>query len=190
MNIPHITKTRAGALASVTLVAALVSGGLTAQAHGGNESGAGLRLTEAQRTVIREATNQFKDVDAALAAGYLRTDTCTALPGVGGMGYHFLNPVLASDSRIDPTQPEILLYKVDGEGGFKLAGVEWFQADADQDMSTDPDRPTMFGHPFEGPMPGHEADMPIHFDLHAWVYTKNPSGELSAWNPNITCPTP
>lgn len=27
-------------------------------------------------------------------------------------------------------------------------------------------------------------------DLHAWVYTNNPTGELSAWNPNITCPTP
>ncbi|MEY2446111.1 MAG: hypothetical protein QOE00_2691 [Ilumatobacteraceae bacterium] len=189
MNIPHITKTRTGALAAITAVAALICGGLTAQAHEG-ASGSGLRLTAAQRTVIREATSQFKDVDAAFAAGYLPTDTCSELPGVGGMGYHFLNPVLASNDRIDPTQPEVLLYKQDAKGRFRLTGVEWFKADADQDLATDTDRPTLFGHVFDGPMPGHEPGMPVHFDLHAWVYTNNPTGELSAWNPNITCPTP
>jgi len=29
--------------------------------------------------------------------------------------------------------------------------------------------------------------MPVHHDLHAWVYRHNPAGELSAWNPTITC---
>ncbi len=43
------------------------------------------------------------------------------------------------------------------------------------------------GHPFEGPMPGHEPGMPVHYDLHAWVFTDNPSGNLAAWNPKITC---
>ncbi len=58
------------------------------------------------------------------------------------MGYHFVNPVLASDARIDPTQPEILLHTKDAKGRFQLAGLEWFMADGDQDLSTDGDRPT------------------------------------------------
>jgi hypothetical protein len=39
-------------------------------------------------------------------------------------------------------------------------------------------------------MPGHEPGMPVHYDLHAWVYLDNPLGELAVWNPNVTCPAP
>lgn len=190
MNITRPNARRIGIFSSITLCAALLGGNLTAQAHDTNDAASTARLTGAQRTVIREATWRFKDVDTAIAAGYMPTDTCAALPGVGGMGYHFVNPVLSSDARIDPTQPEILLYIKDDTGRFKLAGVEWFKADADQDLSTDSDRPTLFGHPFDGPMLGHEPGMPAHFDLHVWVYLNNPAGELSAWNPKVTCPAP
>lgn len=67
------------------------------------------------------------------------------------------------------------------------AGVEYFKADADQDLATDGDRPSLYGHPFEGPMPGHEPGMPVHFDLHVWLYRSNPLGMLSTWNPNVKC---
>lgn len=190
MNITRPSTRRIGIFSSITLCAALLGGNLTAQAHDTNDAASTARLTSAQRTVIREATWRFKDVDTAIAADYMPTDTCAALPGVGAMGYHFVNPLLSSDARIDPTQPEILLYIKDENGRFKLAGVEWFKADADQDLSTDSDRPTLFGHPFDGPMLGHEPGMPAHFDLHVWVYLNNPAGELSAWNPKVTCPAP
>ncbi len=144
--------------------------------------------TSAQRTVIREATKQFKDVDVAIAAGYIPTEDCVALPdGSGGMGYHFVNPQLIGDGRVDPTLPEILVYQKDRAGKFKLGAVEYFVADADQDPSTDDDRPTLMGHPFEGPMEGHEAGMPVHYDLHVWLYRNNPAGELASWNPDVTC---
>lgn len=29
--------------------------------------------------------------------------------------------------------------------------------------------------------------MPIHFDLHAWVWQDNPAGTFAAWNPDVTC---
>ena len=104
------------------------------------------------------------------------------------MGYHFLNPALASDMNIDPTLPEVLLYERDGRGRWRLLGVEYFKADADQDLGTTADRPTMFGHAFDGPMPGHDPQMPAHYDLHVWVYKHNPSGQLAAWNPDVACP--
>ena len=167
----------------VTFAAALVPAGL-AIAHNGSHTG----LSGAQRTVVREATQQFRDVDVAIAAGYLPTDACVALPdGSAAMGYHYVNPALAADTFIDPTMPEILVYVEDDRGSRELAAVEYFAADADQDLTTTDDRPTLMGHPFDGPMVGHEPGMPVHYDLHVWLYQRNPAGQLSAWNPAVSC---
>lgn len=141
-------------------------------------------LTKAQRTVLTEATRRYRDVTTALAAGYLATDMC-----VPGMGYHYVHPGLSAGIIIDPVQPEVLLYDRDQ----KLLGIEYFKADADGDLTTDPDRPTLFGNPFDGPMAGHEVPagappMPVHYDLHVWLYQHNPSGELAVTNPKVTCP--
>lgn len=45
----------------------------------------------------------------------------------------------------------------------------------------------MFGQPFDGPMPGHEPGMPVHYDLHVWVGRANPAGVFSPWNPKVSC---
>jgi hypothetical protein len=177
----------------VLLIAAVVGAGTTstmsalpAGAHDGGHPSGG--LTGPQRRVIRDATKRFTDVDAAIAAGYLPSEECAAAPGLGGMGYHYVNPALAGDAKVDPTMPEILVYYRDSNGRLRLGAVEYFVADADQDVTTDGDRPTLMGHPFDGPMPGHSADMPVHYDLHAWVFKHNPAGELAAWNPAVACP--
>lgn len=73
------------------------------------------------------------------------------------------------------------------DGGYRLLGAEWFQADADQDLTTHDDRPTLFGRPFEGPMPGHDDAMPVHYDLHVWLYQTNPAGVFASWNPAVSC---
>ncbi len=181
----HITRPRLKAALAVALAAAVVAPTGAALAHGSDATGGG--LTRAQRRVVREATERFRNVDTAIAAGYMPTDTCVELPGVGGMGYHFVNPALAADTKVDPTTPEILVYRRLANGRFHLDALEWFVADADQDPTTDADRPTLMGHAFDGPMEGHEPGMPIHYDLHAWIYQHNPAGELSAWNPTTHC---
>ena len=192
------TRTRR-ALAGTALATLALAGGIavsqaSASAHEGHAPVAApaaptapADLTGAQRQVIREATRRFADVDVAIAAGYLPTDECAEAPGLGAMGYHYVNPQLIGDGRIDPTQPEILLF-APTEKGPKLVGVEYMAVDADGSLETDDDRPTMLGHGLEGPMPGHEPGMPVHYDLHAWVFTHNPNGELATWNPAITCP--
>ena len=148
----------------------------------------GGQLSGAQRQVIREATRDLRDPAAAQAAGYRPSPECAELPGVGGMGQHWINLALLDDGgRIDPTMPEVLLFAPSPNGELELVGVEYMAFDADQDLGTDGDRPTMLGHPLEGPMPGHEEGMPVHYDLHAWVFTNNPSGELATWNPRVSC---
>ena len=177
----HIKHSPLAAVLAVALAAAVVAPTGAALAHGSDG------LTRAQRRVVREATARFRDVDTAIAAGYVPTENCVELPGVGGMGYHFVNPTLASDTKVDPTTPEILVYRRLADGRFRLDALEWFIADADQDLTTDADRPTLMGHAFDGPMEGHEPGMPVHYDLHAWIYQYNPGGELSAWNPSTHC---
>lgn len=148
----------------------------------GHDNNAGRALAEA-----RQATAKYHDIDRALEAGYVRVSGCVEVPGVGAMGYHYLNPALAKDPTIDPRKPEQLLYAPKPGGGLRLIGVEYFKADADQDSSTDDDRPTFAGVPFEGPMAGHGPGMPIHYDLHAWLWKHNPNGTFAQFNPDVSC---
>ncbi|WP_198170467.1 hypothetical protein [Actinoplanes awajinensis] len=144
-------------------------------------------LTDAQRSKLLDATRRFRDVRQAIEAGYLPTEDC-----VPGMGLHYAHPQRSADSRIDPEKPEILLYLPGPHGTVRLTGVEYFRADADGELRTDRDRPNLFGHPFNGPMTGHAVPagappMPVHYDLHVWLYERNPDGELATLNPTITC---
>ena len=124
----------------------------------------------------------------ARAAGYAATGECAQDPKYGGMGIHYANPELVADGELDVTKPEILVYQPMPSGKLRLGAVEYFQVDADQDLATDPDRPYLFGMPFDGPMLGHDPEMPIHYDLHVWLYRHNPAGQFAMWNPRVHCP--
>lgn len=146
------------------------------------------RLTSTERRIVHEATKRYRDVDAAIADGYIQVSDCTEHPDLGVMGFHYMRPDLAMDAVVDPTAPELLTYVVNDEGELKLGSVEWWVADADQNLGTDDDRPFLFDRlPFDGPMPGHDANMPVHYDLHVWLYTNNPAGQLAPFNPNASC---
>jgi hypothetical protein len=127
------------------------------------------------------ALAKYVDVNRALADGYIPVSGCEAVPGLGGMGIHYLNPALGSDLVTDPFKPEILLYAPNGRGGLDLLGPEYFQAEVGQP------RPTANGQAFDGPMPGHNPQMPVHYDLHAWLFKYNPSGLFAPFNPRVKC---
>lgn len=100
------------------------------------------------------------------------------------MGFHYYNPTLLGDGALDPTKPELLVYVPSGNG-VRLAAVEYMMP-----VSTwnGPSAPTLFGVPFDGPMPEHEpATSGDHYDLHVWVWAHNPAGEFATWNPAVTC---
>ncbi|MCC6831015.1 MAG: hypothetical protein IT200_06680 [Thermoleophilia bacterium] len=160
-------------------------------AHGGHGHPAarwsGAQTDDLQRA--RAATRAFRDIDVARAAGYTETSgKCEQDPKYGGLGIHYANPELLADGTLDVTKPEVLVYHPTRGGKLRLGAVEYFQADADQDLATDPDRPYLFDLPFDGPMLGHEPGMPIHYDLHVWLYRHNPAGLFAAWNPRVHCP--
>jgi hypothetical protein len=151
------------------------------QAPSSSDQAADLRRT-------RAATRKFRNIAVARAAGYAATGECAQDPKYGGMGIHYANPDLVADGKLDVTKPEILVYQPLPSGKLRLGAVEYFRPDADQDLATDTDRPSLFGLPFDGPMLGHEPGMPIHYDLHVWLYRHNPAGLFAMWNPRVHCP--
>lgn len=139
---------------------------------------------------VRAAVARYHSFEQAEQDGYaIRAgEPCVASP-LGTMGVHALNAALMADDAIDAARPEILLYLPSESGSLKLVGVEYWKADADQNLATAGDRPSLFGQAFDGPMPGHgNWGMPIHYDLHAWVAEENASGALTMFNPAISCP--
>ena len=149
---------------------------------------------------VRQATAKFQTPADAIAAGYVPVSACESLPGVGGMGVHYLNPALAADLRIDPLAPEVLLFAPAGDS-WRLVGVEyfsvalamtesgpapWFGA-APPPLGFVNPAPSVLGQTFNGPMAGHNAQMPWHYDLHVWIWQGNPSGIFESWNPTVRC---
>lgn len=171
------------AIAAWTAVAVAAICAISLSADNTARAGEGADIAD-----IRAATARYHDVSLALRDGYVPVGHCEEAAGLGAMGSHYLHPGLAADTVVDPRRPEVLLYESQRNGRLRLIGVEYFVADADQDLATDDDRPSLLGHEFDGPMLGHEPGMPVHYDLHAWVWRHNPSGTFAIWNPRVDCP--
>jgi len=134
---------------------------------------------ERQVARIRAATQAFKSLDMAVAAGYDRDVAhCMAKPPEGGMGYHHQNRALLDD-RIELERPEILVYERLPDGEYRLNGVEYIVPFSAWPRDREP--PTVMGRDLK-PAPG----LGIWY-LHVWVWLENPSGLFADWNPRVRC---
>lgn len=177
-------KNRARTASAFALSAVLLAAGsVGATAHGDHDGGSESPTTVSPRFAaeVRRATAAFHNPDKAIAAGYIPEELC-----VPGMGEHWINPTYLADGVHDPRKPDVLLYESTSAGP-RLVGVEWLQWDADGDLATDDDRPSLDGVPFDGPMLGHGPGMPIHYDAHLYVWRHNPDGAMAAVNPRVEC---
>lgn len=140
----------------------------------------------ADLAAARAATAAYHDEDMAAADGYIPDhEFCVESPE-GAMGYHDVNPA-NFEGPLDVRKPQAVLYQPGADGSRKLVAVEYIVVDADQNTETDDDRPYLFGQPFDGPMEGHGPGMPVHYDLHVWIWQHNPAGMFAAWNPAGSC---
>jgi hypothetical protein len=131
---------------------------------------------------VRRATARYHSVEVAVSDGFVGPAPCAP-----GKGVHYSHPGRMANPAIDATEPEVLVYEPRSNGKLRLVAIEWLAFDPDQNLTTVAGRPSLFGVPFDGPMLGHGPGMPIHFDLHAWLWKHNPSGVFTADNPNATC---
>jgi hypothetical protein len=128
---------------------------------------------------VREATAQFLDVNKAKPAGYLPVLSCFDSPGVGGMGQHLIKGALM-DGVANPTEPEALVYEVDGDH-MNLVAVEYIVPYSFVPTTATP--PRLFGKSFL-----HNDALSL-WVLHAWVWRHNPLGTFTNYNPNVDlCP--
>ncbi len=134
---------------------------------------------------VKRYLSEYEDEERAIADGYARTDECVESPE-GVMGYHYVDMDLI-DRELDARRPEALVYQPDGYGGRELVAAEYIYVDEDQDVSTDDDRPSLFGQPFDGPNEPQTEGLPVNYTLHVWFWQKNPDGLFAAWNRAGTC---
>ena len=127
---------------------------------------------------VRRATAKLHSTVQAMGAGHVPDDHCVSVPGLGGMGYHWVNPSLV-DPVFDPLKPEAILYAAGPGGNLRLVALEYIVINVGQPAP-------MFGdQPFD--VGGTPVPVP-HWSLHVWLYENNPSGMYAPFNPNISCP--
>ena len=73
---------------------------------------------------VREATEEFRDVNRAMGAGYASVGSCVTGPERGAMGIHYANGTLIGDGVLDAAAPELLIYEQRGSR-LHLVGVEF-----------------------------------------------------------------
>jgi hypothetical protein len=162
---------------------------------------------------VRALTERFKDVDVALAEGYIRdpmnmcvTAEMEGRPAeTGAMGIHFFRPdllgitgppnprVSGTGKHTDFRNPAILLYEPRPDGSLELLGVENLVFAAAWRGAGNTRPPTFHGIPYEymEDDPATEVDeahgFEPHYDRHVWLYRDNPLGVFAPMNPNVTC---
>lgn len=177
MNVKHVALLSLGALP-------LLAWAAVAQTGRGNAQGTSLPTSPAAATV-RAATERYKDVEAAKAAGYALLHGCVSGPQEGAMGVHFANGNLVADGALDPNRPEALLYEV-RNGQYELVGVEYVVlADAWDARNEAP--PVLMGQLFNYVSAPNRYGLPPFYELHVWAWRTNPRGTFADWNPAVSC---
>lgn len=169
-------------------------------------------LPAAELAAIRAATEKYRDVNAALADGYIKdpSNMCvtSAMEGaprqLGAMGVHYFRPDLlglAGDKprvhgngmHTDFLKPAVLMYEPQADGTQELVGIEnlvWAKAWQEAGKTEAPSFQG-FDYYYMHDNPATEADeahgFEPHYELHFWLYRDNPSGTFSPFNPDVTC---
>ncbi|MFL6845824.1 MAG: hypothetical protein ACJ8ER_13180 [Allosphingosinicella sp.] len=162
---------------------------------------------------VRALTIRFRDVNVALAEGYVRDpgDMCDtagmmgAPKSLGGMGIHFFRPdllgitappnprVSGNGTHTDFRKPAILIYEPRADGSLELVAVENLVFEKAWKAAGHTGRPTFHGVEYDRmaddpATPIDEAHMfEPHYDRHVWLYRPNANGMFAQYNPTVTC---
>jgi hypothetical protein len=136
--------------------------------------------------IVREATRQYIDVNAATDAGYGPAFGCVSGPDHGAMGIHYVNLSLYGDGEIDANHPEALIYEPRGALR-RLVGVEFIVDAATWLANHDDSPPVLEGQVFNLVGSPNRYNLPSFFELHVWAWRDNPQGAFVDWNNDVTC---
>ena len=142
---------------------------------------------------VRSATAQYHDVAAATADGFgelhdAANIACIAKAGVGGMGVHYVLGARVGDPAIRAAEPELVIYRLDGNGRKHLAAVEYVVLADDWANAGHSAAPALFGRTFTLVPSPNRYGLPAFFELHAWIWDTNKAGMFADYNPDVVCP--
>ena len=167
----------------------------------------------AQVEALRAASERFKDVNVALAEGYIADPSGMCITAEmegqpaerGAMGIHYFRPDLlgitgppnprvnGTGTHTDWLRPSILSYEPQADGTLELVAVENLVFIRAWEAAGNKAPPSFHGVPWD-----RMADDPAtkideahmfepHYDRHVWLYRENPNGVFAQFNPNATC---
>ncbi|HEY2017284.1 MAG TPA: hypothetical protein VGH38_27450 [Bryobacteraceae bacterium] len=135
---------------------------------------------------VRQATERFKDVTVAEAAGYALQFGCVSGDDLGAMGLHYINGTLVNSGVLDPAHPQIVIYEPMPGGGLRLIGAD-FLVLADTWNATHSSPPELMGQLFHLFPTPNRFGLPAFYTLHVWAWKDNPKGAFVNWHPNVSC---
>lgn len=158
---------------------------VTAHNHGAHKSSSWTRSPLVQK--VRAATRRYKDVNVAIAEGWVPATPCVSGPNTGAMGVHYVLPARVGDATLRADQPEALIYEPLPGGGLHLVGVEFIVIAADWNTQHPDAQPALDGHLLNLVGEPNRYRLPAFYELHVWAWERNPSGSFSDWNDNVSC---
>lgn len=160
---------------------------VTANSGNGQTSHQGAAQTRLIQ-IVRNATQQYLDVNNATAAGYAPFLGCVSGSDHGAMGVHYVNSTLLNSNQIDATQPQALIYEPSEDGSkMKLVGVEFIVFSAPWLAANNNTPPVLDGQVFLYVDSPNRFNINAFFELHVWAWRDNPQGAYVDWNNRVTC---
>ncbi len=135
--------------------------------------------------VVRQATQKYINVNAAISAGYQPVLGCVSGQDHGAMGVHYLNPSLLN-GEVDATQPQALIYEPLGGGSMRLVGVE-FIVDAATWAKKNAAPPQLYQQLLQLIPSPNRYGLDTFYELHVWAWQDNPNGAFVDWNNKVSC---
>jgi hypothetical protein len=146
---------------------------------GCDEDPTGPNVEEARvLATLQGATARYRDIDVAVADGFILLHECEVRPGEGAVGILYVHLDRFTDGILDPMEPDGLLYAPNGSGKPDLIGVEV----------------AMPAAMWSGTAPPEFLDVPLQLEeefdawgLHIWVWRENPDGMFAQAHPGVSC---
>lgn len=137
-----------------------------------------------QLVLLRKATAPFHNIAQAHKAGYTipipdNPQECLVDPDMGAMGFHFGKGDLISNTTLNVSEPEVLIYEPQSDGSLELVGVEYVVPFSL--WAKDKTPPELFGQAF---LQNQRFQV---WALHVWAWRSNPSGLFAPYNPDVSC---
>jgi hypothetical protein len=139
---------------------------------------------------VRKATEPFKDLNVAMAEGWVPATPCVSGPDAGAMGVHFVHPQpdRVGDGVLDAEAPEFLIYEPLPNGDMRLVGVEFVVLAADwAHRHPKGGTPSLEGNLLNFVDAPNRYGLPAFYELHVWAWENNPKGSFADWNTRVSC---